>query len=238
MVALPGLTYAERVTVLSSNGLRAVLQEVVPPFERATGHEVAITFSVAAELKKRIDAGEPFDVVVLTPALIDDLVRVQKVSAESRTVIARSGMAIAVRRGARKPDIHSPDALTTALLNASSIAFAREGAGGVFFNALIQRLGLAERLAPRLKPVTTGTDVSQAVARGDAEFGILPVSEILSAPGVDLLGPFPAALQDYAVMVGAVRVPATRGGEALLQFLKSSGIDLAIARHGMERIGP
>src|SRR5436190_19611495 len=99
ILVFPGLARAERITVLSSNGFRAVIQELAPQFEKATGHQVAISFSVAAELKKRIDAGEPFDLAILTPALVDDLIAQRKVVAASRTVLARSGMALAIRRG-------------------------------------------------------------------------------------------------------------------------------------------
>src|SRR5262249_46588663 len=114
LVALLPITMranAETITVLSSNGFRAVLQELAPQFEKATGDQLAITFSVAAELKKQIDGGEPFDVAILTPALMDDLITRGTVVRESRTALARTGMAIAVRRGAAKPDIRTVDTL-------------------------------------------------------------------------------------------------------------------------------
>src|SRR5438552_14200974 len=108
--ASPAHAQGDRIAVLSSNGFRAVLQELAPQFEKATGNQVVITFSVAAELKKRIDGGEPFDLAVLTPVLIDDLIKQGTVVSASRTVLARTGMAIAIRRGAAKPDVRTVDA--------------------------------------------------------------------------------------------------------------------------------
>src|SRR5262249_54167257 len=142
---------AETITVLSSNGFRAVLQELAPQFETATGHQLAMKFSVAAELKKRIDGGESFDVAILTPTLMDDLIKQGTVVRESRTALARTGMAIAVRRGAAKPDVHTVDTLKAALLATQSIAFTREGAGGLFFTALVKRLGMAHTLTPKFQ---------------------------------------------------------------------------------------
>src|SRR5262249_43569690 len=186
---------AETITVLSSNGFRAVLQELAPQFEKATGNQLAITFSVAAELKKRIDGGESFDVAILTPTLMDDLIKQGTVVRESRTPLARTGMAIAVRRGAAKPDVRTVDALKAALLATPSIGFAREGAGGLFFTALVERLGMTQTLTPKFKTFTTGDDVREAVGRGEAAMGVMPLSEILPAPTLEVAGLFPSAVQ-------------------------------------------
>lgn len=229
---------AQEVTVLSSNGIRAVLTALAPEFERATNHKLVITYSVSAELKRRIEEGARFDVTILTPTLIDDLAGLRKVVPESRTPLARSGMALGVRAGALRPDIRTTAALTSALRDAPSIAFAKEGAGGVFFAALLPRLGLTEVLAPKLRPFTTGTDVSAAIARGDAALGLLPLSELISASGVDVVGPFPADVQGYAVMVAAIGASATQpeAGGALVRFLAAADKDGVLAKHGMSRV--
>lgn len=229
---------AEEIKVLSSNGLRAVLQEVIPQFERATGHHVSIAFSVAAELKKRIDAGEPFDLAILTPPLADDLLARGTAASGSRAALARAGMSLAIRRGASKPDLSTVDALKATLSAAPSIAFAREGAGGVFFTALMQQLGLADQLASKLKPVTTGDDVRQAVARGEAALGVMPLSEVLLQPGVEVGGVFPAAVQDYAVMVGVASARTTKrtAADAFLRFLMTPEVTPVIISKGMERV--
>jgi molybdate transport system substrate-binding protein len=235
---LPAVVGAETITVLCSNGLRAVVQDLVPEFERTTGHRVDVRFSVSAELKKRIDAGERFDLAVLTPTLIDDLVARGTVVAATRRPIARSGMALAIRSGSPKPDLQSVDALQRALRAAASIAFAREGAGGQFFNALVARFGLASELTPKFRPVVTGEDVSRAVAGGEAALGVLPLSEILAARGVEVAGMFPREVQDYAVMVGGVSAASTARtpAQAFLDLLMSSVADPIIQRRGMERV--
>jgi len=235
---LPTPVHAERITVLSSNGLRAVIQELAPQFEKATGHQVAISFSVAAELKKRIDGGEPFDLAILTPPLMDDLIKRGTVVATSRTALARTGMAIAVRRGAAKPDMRSVEALKASLVASPSIAFAKEGAGGVFFTALVERLGLAPTLTPKFKTFTTGDDVREAVARGEAAIGVMPLSEILPAPALEVAGLFPSAVQDYAVMVAGVSQRSTRAAtvRAFIEFLMSPGATTVVKNKGMERV--
>jgi len=234
----PVAAHAEQITVLSSNGLRAVIQELAPQFEKATGNQVAITFSVAAELKKRIEGGEAFDLAILTPAAIDDLIKQGKVAPASRTPIARTGMALAIRRGASKPDVRTVDTLKAALVAAPSIAFAREGAGGVFFTALVQRLGLAQTLTPKFKTFTTGDEVREAVARGDAALGVMPLSEILPAPAIEVGGLFPSEVQDYAVMVAGTspRAAQSTAVKALIQFMMSPAASKVVVDKGMERV--
>ena len=236
--AFPASAHAERITVLSSNGLRAVIQELAPQFEKATGNQVAISFSVAAELKKRIDGGEAFDLAILTPSLMDDLITQGTVVRESRTPIARTGMAIAVRRGTTKPDMRSVEALKASLIASPSIAFAKEGAGGLFFTALVDRLGLAPVLTPKFKTFTTGDDVREAVGRGDAALGVMPLSEILPAQALDVAGLFPSAVQDYAVMVAGISHRTTRSAvaRAFVEFLMSSNASAVVAAKGMERL--
>ena len=227
-----------RITVLSSNGFRAVLQQLAPQFEKATGNQLAISYSVAAELKKRIDGGEPFDLAILTPALMDDLIKQGTVARDSRTPLARTGMAIAVRRGATKPDMRTVDSLKTFLAASPSIAFAREGAGGLFFTALVERLGLAQTLTPKFKTFTTGDDVREAVARGDAAVGIMPLSEILPAPALEVGGLFPSAVQDYAVMVAGASQRTMHAAEAMafVRFLMSPSATTIVRQKGMERV--
>lgn len=226
------------ITILSSNGFRAVLQELAPQFEKATGNQLAISFSVAAELKKRIESGEPFDVAILTPPLMDDLIKQGAVLRESRTALARTGMAMAIRRGATKPDVRTIDTLKTALLASPSIAFAREGAGGVFFTAVVQRLGMGQALTPKFKTFTTGDDVREAVARGDAALGVMPLSEILPAPSLEVAGLFPTTVQDYAIMVAGISQRTTHPADAkaFVQFLMTPSATTVVGKKGMERV--
>ena len=135
LAASASVASADQITVLCSNGFKAVLQDLAPQFEKATKHEVVIRYSVSAELKRRIEGGEVFDVAILTPGLIDDLIKTKRIAADSRAPLARSGFALAIRRGAHKPDVRDVESLKATLLASQSIAFAKEGSGGVYLMA-------------------------------------------------------------------------------------------------------
>jgi molybdate transport system substrate-binding protein len=213
------------------------MQELVPQFEKATGHHVVITYGLAAALKRQIDAGEPFDLAVLTPQFIDDGIEKGRLVRESRTELARAGMAMAIRKGSTKPDVATTDALKRTLLASPAIAFAKEGAAGTYFVGLIDRLALTRDLQPKLKPVATGVDVAAAVAKGDASLGIMPLSEILPAPGVEVLGLFPPDVQSYLIMVAATRrdSPQSAVASELIRFVTSPSTLSVLKANGMER---
>ena len=225
------------IKVLCSNGFKAVMEELASRFERATKHKVVVKYGLAAIFRRQIESGEPFDLAVLTPAAIDDLIKEGKIVADSRTTLARTGLAIAVRAGAPKPDISTVDAFKRALLRAKSIAYTKEGASGVAFGALIQRLGIADDLKAKSQLTVTGEEVGQAVVRGEAEFGVLPVSEILPVRGAEVLGTFPGDTQTYIPMVAGVSSSAKQGSAArdLIGFLTAPAALPVIQAKGMER---
>jgi molybdate transport system substrate-binding protein len=227
---------ADDITVLCSNGLKAVVEDLVPKFERATKNTVAVKYGLAASLKQRIEGGETFDVAFLTPTAMDDLIKQGKIGSDSRTTIARTGLAIAVKTGARKRDVSTVDAFKRALLEANGIAYAKEGASGVAFAALIQKLGIAEQLKAKSKLTVTGEEVGEAVVKGDSELGVLPVSEILPVKGAEVLGTFPAEVQTYIVMVGGTSASSKHpAGKELLKFLTAPANLPVIKAKGMER---
>jgi len=228
---------AAEIHVLCSNGLKAVMEDLAPQFERASGHKIVVKYGLAAGFKQQIEAGEAFDVAVLTPPLIDDLIKQGKMAADSRAVIARTGLALMIRAGTRKPDVSNTEAFKRSLVAAKSIAFAKEGASGVAFAALLPRLGIADTLKTKLKPTSTGEEVNQLVVRGDAEFGVLPLSEILGVPGADLGGMFPADVQTYITMATAASSNAKQGAAAreLIKFLMAPAALPTIKAKGMER---
>jgi molybdate transport system substrate-binding protein len=225
------------LTVLCSNGLKAVAEDLIPKFESSTKHKVGVRYGLAAALKQQIEQGEPFDVAFLTPGAIDDLIKAGKITGDSRNVIARSGLGVAIRAGARKPDIKTVDAFKRALLDSKGIAYAKEGASGVAFSALIEKLGIAGALKPKSTLTSTGEAVGDAIVKGQVEFGILPVSEILPVKGVELLGPFPADAQSYIVMVGGASASSKHAGAArdLLKFFMTPAATPVLAAKGMER---
>jgi molybdate transport system substrate-binding protein len=236
-IAQPRVGTSTEIRVFCSNAMKGVMQEVVPQFERSTGHVVTVRYSASADLKRQIEAGEPFDLAVMTAAVIDDEINLGQIVGGTRLVLARSPIAIAIRAGAAKADIRTTDALKRALLASKSIAYAKEGAGGVFFAGLMQRLDLADPLQSKIRLTTTGDEVTAAVARGDAEFGVLPLSEIVAAPGVDVLGVFPAEAQGFVTMVAGVSSRSAQQqltGE-LLRFLGSPASQAILKKMGMER---
>jgi len=225
------------LTILCSTGLKAVIDDLAPKYERASKHTLAVRYDLAANIKKQIEGGEPFDVAFVTPAVMDDLIKGGKVAADSRNTIARSGLAIAIRKGAKKHDISTVDALKRALLDAKGIAYAKEGASGVAFAALIQKLGLADAVKAKSTLTASADAVGDAVASGKSEFGILPVSEILPIKGAELLAPFPADVQSYIVIVGGVSAASKHDATArdVIKFVTAPAALPVIKAKGMER---
>jgi molybdate transport system substrate-binding protein len=235
-VMAAGQARAAEIKVLCSNGLRAVMQELAPQFEHASGHKLAIRYGLAAAFKREIEAGETFDLAILTPPLLDEVIKRGLVVADTRTVIARAGIGIAIRAGAARPDIATAEAFKRALRDAKSISYAREGASGAYFAGLVARLGLAEAVGAKLKAMPTGVEVGEAVAHGDVELAVLPISEILPVRGAEVLGPFPADLQSYVVMMAGVGTAAKQHAAAadLIKFLKAPAALPVITQKGME----
>ena len=225
------------LTVLCSNGLKAVAEDLLPQFERATKHKVVVRYGLAATLKQEIERGDAFDVAFVTPAVMDDLVAHTRIAADTRATIARSGLAVAIRAGARKPDIGTVDAFKRALLDAKGIAYAKEGASGVAFTALIGRLGIADALKAKSRLTATGEEVGEAVVKGEVEFGVLPVSEILPIKGAEMLAPFPADVQSYIVMVGGASAASKQPAAArdLIKFFTAPAAVPVLKAKGMER---
>ncbi len=225
----------EAITVLCSNGLKAVIEDLVPKFERETKHTVVVKYGLAAALKKRIESGEAFDVAFLTPAALYDLIARGKIAADSRVTVARSGLAFAIRAGARKPEVRNADSFKRALLNAKSIAYAKEGASGVLFAALIQRLGIADQLTAKSRLTASGEEINAAVVNGEVELGVLPLSEVLPIKGAEPVI-FPADVQSYIVMVGGVRAGSPpAAARDLIKYVTGPAALAVITAKGMEK---
>jgi molybdate transport system substrate-binding protein len=212
-----GTAQSAEIKVFSSAAPRGVFRAMAPDFERTTGHRLVIDYDFAADLKRRIEAGDPFDVAILPPDLADDLVRRGSLAAGSRVDLGRTGMGVAVRRGAPKPQIDTVDAFRRALLAAPTVAYANGGASGVHVHAILARLGIAEAMKQKLRPYPAGGAV-EAVARGDADLVVIGISPILDVPGVELAGRLPLELQSFIVFTGSVGA-ATRQADAARTFL-------------------
>jgi molybdate transport system substrate-binding protein len=193
-----GPAQSAEIRVFSSAAPRGVFRDLVPDFERTTGHRLIINYEFAADLKRRIEAGDPFDVAILPPDLAEDLVQRGKLAAGSRVDLGRTGMGVAVRKGAPKPDISTVDAFRRVLLEIPTIAYANGGTTGAHFADILARLGIAQTMKAKLRPYPSGGAV-EAVARGEADLVVIGISPILDVPGVELIGWLPPELQSYIV---------------------------------------
>ena len=237
MLALATATAAADIKVFCTNGVRAVVEELIPQFERTTGNKVIISFEPSTQIKKRIDAAEPFDLAVMTTTLIDEAIKAGKLSAESKTFIARSGLGLSIRSGSKKPDIATVEAFKKTLVGAKSITYATQGASAAPFEALVARLGIESQVKPKYQLRETAAQVGTVVAGGLVELGVAPVSEILPVQGVDLVGPFPKDVQSYVELTAAVGVNAKEKEAArkLVAFVVSPANAPVIKAKGMER---
>ena len=228
---------ADEIRVLSSVGIKTVVDALVPQFEKTTTHRVTTVFDLASVLKTKIEGGEPFDVAILTPPLLDDLIAKRIVAASSRAQVARVGLGLMIRAGAPKPDVGSVAAFTRALLNAKSITYASAGASGTAFLAIVDKLGIAADVKARARPEATTDAVGHNVTSGAADFAVLPVSEILPVKGAELGGVFPAEVQTYVVMAAGVSAKAqARAAQEFVAFLMSPANTAVVRQMGMDRL--
>ena len=237
VLATPLAAAAADITVLCSNGLKAVMEALVPQFERTTGHKVHVTYELAARIRQQMDKGATFDVAVMTPPLVDDAIAKGHLAAASRSVIARSPLGLFVRAGSKKTDISSVKALERTLTEAKSLTYAKEGASGVYFAALLEKLSLAAAMRPKTTLGGSGEEVAELVASGKVEIGVLPLSEILPIKGAQLLALLPDEVQSYVVMVAGVSAHSKQAAAAkgLVDFLMAPANNGVVTRLGMER---
>ncbi len=225
---------AVRLSVLSSMATRALLAELAAAYRAQTGIEVAIESVGGVDAAKRVAAGEALDAVVLAADAIDKLVAGGSVVAGSRTDLAVSGVAIAVRAGAARPPIQDADALRAALLGARSIGYST-GPSGVALLALFEQWGIAGSLRERLVQAPPGVPVGTLVAGGEVELGFQQLSELMHLNGIDVLGPMPAQVAIDTIFSGAICAASKQPDavRALLDFMASAAAADTKQRHGM-----
>ena len=235
MLVQGAVASAAEIKVLSSNGVRSVLLELVPEFERTSGHTVTISHDSANRLTGRIKAGETADLAILTAPTIEELTKHGKVAAGSRVDLARSGVGVSVRAGSPKPDISSAEAFKRTLLDAKSVAYNSTGASGIHFAGLIERLGIAEQLKAKAKVIPSG-NVGELVAKGEAEMAVQQIPELMAVAGTEFVGPLPPALQTITVFPAGILVDAKQpeAARALIQFLSTPAAARVIKAKGME----
>jgi molybdate transport system substrate-binding protein len=230
---------ADQIRVMTSGGFTAAYLEVIPEFERMSGHEVLTSFGASMgdapdSIPIRLARGERADVVILAASALDALAEDGKVVAGSRVDLVRSTIGMVVRAGAPRPDISTVAALTRTLLDAKSIAYSASASGVYISTELYDRLGIADRVRDKSRRVVSER-VAAVVARGEAEVGFQQVSELLSVPGVDYVGPLPSGVQRVTVFSAGVASGGNRHlAEDLIRFLSSPAVVPAIVRSGLE----
>jgi molybdate transport system substrate-binding protein len=226
-----GLRAAE-LKVLAGGSMTAVLNELAPQFERASGHKLVIHFDSTPNLIKQATS-EPFDLGVVPIDVFKDAAAKARFALPTVN-IAHVGYGVAVRTGAAKPDVSTPDALKKTLLEAQSIAFLPTSAAGAYVLDVFDRLGIAEQMKAKTKPQTTTGQIAQAVAKGDAELGVFLVN-VLIAPGTELAGSFPAELQQELVFTAAVAVDSRQAdaARAFIDYLRTPAAAMVITTLGM-----
>ena len=220
---------------ISSIATRELLAELAPAFERQSGRNVAFESGGGVDVAKRVGAGELFDVVVLASSAIDKLIAAGRVVAESKVDLARSGIAVAVRSGAPRPDIASEEALRRAVLSARTVGYST-GPSGVALAALFERWGIAAGIKDRIVVAPPGVPVGTLVARGEVELGFQQLSELIHVSGIDVIGQLPPAIQLITTFSAGICTSSTEpdAARSLLDFLTSPQSAGAMQRHGLE----
>jgi len=218
-----------------TNGIKEALTELAPQFERAHGVKLNAIFGSTKLIIDDINGGAKADLLVLTDEAIDRLIEQGKVKAGSRTDIARSGIGVAVRKGARKPDIGTADALKRALLAAKTVSYSRIGASGIYTaNVLIPRLGIVEEMKSRTLMPDPGTPVGVLLAEGKAELGLQQISELMPVPGIEIVGPLPGDLQKMTTFSAGICADSANAdaARALVTFLTAAAARPVMQKHG------
>ena len=221
--------------LLSSMATRELLVELAAQYQRITACVVSTEAAGGVEVAKRVQAGEPVDVVVLSSTAIDKLIAEGRLSTGSRVDLVRSGVAIAVPAGAPRPDVTSEAAVRRAVLEARTLSYST-GPSGVYLEKLFERWGIRGEIKSRIVVAPPGVPVGSLVAEGKAQLGFQQLSELKNLAGIEVLGPLPPEIQTITVFSGGIGT-ATRDADAaraLLSFLASPGVAAAKQRHGME----
>ncbi len=214
---------------------KPLLADLVAQFRLTSAHEVSTVSVGGVDAAKRVQAGEAFDVVVLAAEAIERLTQGGCIASGSRVDLVRSGVAIAVRAGARRPDIASEQAVKRAVLAATSLGYST-GPSGVQLAKLFERWGIAQTIAPRIVQAPPGVPVGSLVANGSIELGFQQLSELMHLDGIDLLGPLPAEIQIVTTFSAALLAasPMQQAARELLEFMAAPAVADTKRRHGMD----
>jgi molybdate transport system substrate-binding protein len=221
--------------LLSSMATRELLNELIAEYERTTGQPVTAEAAGGVDVAKRVRAGEAVDVVVLSSTAIDSLIAAGSLLPDSRIDLVKSGVAIAVRAGASQPDVASKEAVKRAVLNARTLSYST-GPSGVYLEKLFERWGILEEIRSRIVVPPPGVPVGSLVAGGTVELGFQQLSELMTLPGIEVIGPLPPEIQTITLFSGGISPGCERPelGRALLDFMASPSVATVKQRFGME----
>jgi molybdate transport system substrate-binding protein len=226
---------AAEIVVLSTTSAKEALAELVPMFERSTGHTVNVAYSPGSGIGQKIASGAAGDLLIAPPDFSDPLMKGGLLVPGSRVDFARSRSGVAIRAGAPKPDISSPESFKQALIAARTVSYSR-GASGLQFLEAVAQLGIADVVKQKSVPPEPGELVGAVVARGAAEIGIQQVSELLPVRGIEIVGPLPRQLQKE-IIYGASALPVSKAPEAakvFATFLRSETAAPVLKKHGLD----
>jgi molybdate transport system substrate-binding protein len=238
---MAGNASAAEIKVLSTVALQSVMEDLAPQFEKATNHKVTIEFGLGGPLGKRIQDGEAADVFVGPQGAIDSLIKAGKLQPGSDVGLARSSVGVAVRKGAAKPDISTPEALKRALIAARAISYTNPafgGASGVHFSKVIERLGIADEMKAKTKFPPEGGLTGRLLVTGEAEIAVQQIGELMSVEGIDVLGPLPGDLQSVTTYAAAIPSAAHQpeSARALVKYLQSPEAAAVMKAKGLDSI--
>ena len=221
--------------VLSGNGPRAAVRELCQQFAHATGYAVDLQFDVNADVIRKAEAGESFDVAIGNPPTIERLIGSGRAVPGSRIDFGRSGLAAAVKSGTPKPDIGTVESFKHALLSANAVAFPAEGASGIYFVSLLDRMSIAPQMQGKLKPMKA-EDCVEVVARGEADMVVVVATRITGVAGVEIVGPIPEDLQTKIGFAAGLSASTKQpdAAKALIRFLSAPSAAATLKRNGVE----
>ena len=236
--AASAMAAAADIKVLTTGAFKPVVTALVPEFEKETGHKVTVDNDTAGALVKRVNDGETFDLLILTPAALGEFSKAGKVVEGSSKTLAKVAIGVAVKKGAPLPDISTVAAFQNALLAARAVAYidpAAGGSSGIYLSKLFEKMGIADRIKPKAVLVPGGL-VALRVVNDQADIAVHQISEILAVPGAVLVGPIPAEIQNYTVYAGGVSATAkdAAAAKAFLDALSGSSAREALKLKGME----
>src|SRR3954468_8617790 len=231
---LSGAVQAAELKLLASGAVKEAYAELIPQFEKASGHKVAITWAGTVDIKKKVAAGEAFDVIIVAANEMDAFIKDGKIAAGTKADVVKSGVGIAVKAGAPKPDFSSGEALKKSLLAAKSVGYST-GPSGTYLVGLFEKWGVADQIKAKAKITQPGVPVASLIRNGDAEIGFQQVSELIHEPGIDFLGALPNDVQRITTFSSGIPAGAkeTDAAKALQAFLIAKDRADTLKKHGL-----